>query len=132
MSNKTVKVDGLAKAVVDELKAYANLTSDEMKKVVKKVSKSVRDDVDDTAPVDTGKYHKSWRDKTTSETADAIVVTVYSPTRYMLAHLLENGHVLRRGGRTYGEVRAIPHLAPAEERGQKKLEQDMEAAIGRM
>ena len=48
-------------------------------------------------------------------------VTVYSPSRYMLANRLEHGHAKRGGGR----VRAIPHIAPAEENGAEQLEQDI-------
>jgi hypothetical protein len=51
--------------------------------------------------------------------------TVYSPNRYMLAHLLEKGHAKRGGGR----VRAIPHIAPAEEAGIEMLEGLIEKAV---
>ena len=45
----------------------------------------------------------------------------------MLAHLLENGHAKRGGGR----VRAIPHIAPAEQMGIEQLESDITKALGR-
>jgi hypothetical protein len=129
MSNKRVKAVGLTDAVMDSLRDYSKLASDDLKKVVKATGKSITQDVTETAPRLTGRYAESWRNRVTSETSDTIVVTVYSPKRYMLAHLLEHGHALRRGGRTYGEVKAIPHLAPAEERGQEKLERDIATAL---
>lgn len=51
--------------------------------------------------------------------------TVYSPNRYMLAHLLEKGHAKRGGGR----VRAIPHIAPAEQAGIALFESLIEQAL---
>jgi hypothetical protein len=43
----------------------------------------------------------------------------------MLAHLLEHGHAKRGGGR----VRAIPHIAPAEEMGIRELEERITRAL---
>ena len=85
----------------------------------------MKQDINSSAPVRTGKYARSWRAKTTKETSQSLEVTVYSPTRYMLAHLLEHGHAKRNGGR----VRAIPHIAPAEEHGEEELLQDIENAL---
>lgn len=117
MSQK-VTVDGLADAINKELKEYAESTSESVKDAVKKTGKSVRKDISDAAPKRTGAYAKSWSVKTTKETSTSLQVTVYSRNRYQLAHLLEHGHAKRSGGR----VAARPHIAPAEERGEKHLE----------
>ena len=104
---------------------YNDLAADSVKKAVKKAGTTVRDEIRNTAPERTGRYAKSWTSKTTEETATSMQVTVYSPSRYMLAHLLEHGHAKRGGGR----VRAIPHIAPAQEVGEEQLEQDILSAL---
>ena len=124
MSRK-VSIDQMASAIEEELKKYNDLAADELKKAVKKAGKTTKEDINGSAPVRTGKYAKSWRSKVTEETSQSIAVTVYSPTRYMLAHLLENGHAKRGGGR----VRAIPHIAPAEEHAKEELIRDIENAL---
>ena len=101
------------------------MATDEMKKAIKSASKTVKEDINGSAPVLTGKYAKSWTSRVTAEDSVSPEVTVYSPSRYMLAHLLENGHAKRGGGR----VRAIPHIAPAEEHGMEQLENDLERAL---
>jgi len=121
----TVSIDQMADAIMEGLTEYADLAADEMKKAVKKSAKTVKDQINSSAPVRTGKYAKSWATKTTKETSNALEVTVYSPSRYMLAHLLENGHAKRGGGR----VRAIPHIAPAEQAGIEQLESEIERAL---
>ena len=125
MSNRKVQIDGLADAVMEGLMEYNDLAADSVKKAVKKAGTTVRDEIRSTAPERTGHYAKSWTSKTTEETATSMQVTVYSPSRYMLAHLLEHGHAKRGGGR----VRAIPHIAPAEEVGAEQLEQDILQAL---
>ena len=56
---------------------------------------------------------------------DQVSFTVYNRSKPGLTHLLENGHAKRGGGR----VRAIPHIAPAEEMGIKELEERIERAL---
>ena len=123
--SKKVKIDQLADAVAKELEEYKDLTTLEVKTAVKNAGNTVKKEISANAPVKTGRYAKSWRSKTTVETSTKLEVTVYSPSRYMLAHLLEHGHAKRGGGR----VRAIPHIAPAEEAGEEKLVADIERAI---
>ena len=125
VGNRTVDIDGLTDAVMEGLTEYADLAADSMKTAVRKAGNTVKKDISANAPERTGKYAKSWRTKTTKETANALEVTVYSPTRYMLAHLLEHGHAKRGGGR----VTAIPHIAPAEEKGEDQLLKEISRAL---
>ena len=125
MSNQRVTIDQLSTAIMDGLNEYADLAADSVKNAVKKAGDTVKQDINSSAPVRTGKYARSWRTKTSKETSHSLEVTVYSPNRYMLAHLLEHGHAKRNGGR----VRAIPHIAPAEEHGEEQLMQDIENAL---
>ena len=124
MSNR-ISIDELSNAVMEQLDEYRELCVDEMKKAVKDAGKTVKTEINVSAPVRTGRYAKSWQSKTTAESYSDIEVTVYSPKRYMLAHLLEHGHARRGGGR----VRAIPHIKPAEELGEEQLERDLTRAL---
>ena len=118
MSNRKVKIEGLADAVMEGLMEYNDLAADTVKKAVKDAGKTVRDEIRQNAPERTGRYAKSWRTKTTKESSQSLEITVYSPTRYMIAHLLEHGHAKRNGGRVAARV----HIAPAEQNGIEELE----------
>lgn len=118
---KTVSIDGLADAVMEELTEYSKLADETMRKAVKDAGKTVKDSIKESAPTKFGKYAKSWSVKNTKVTSHALEVTVYSKNRYQLAHLLEHGHAKRNGGRT----RAIVHIAPAEQKGIEQLEREI-------
>ena len=119
---QTIRIDELADTVMKGLKEYAQLVADDLKEDVKKAGKTVKQQIESTAPRKTGKYAKSWTVKKTRETSDSIQVVVHSKNRYQLAHLLEHGHAKRGGGRT----RAFPHIAPAEQAGTEQLMKDIE------
>ena len=125
MGKQSIKIDQMTDAILEGLNEYVDLATDELKKAVKKAGQTVKKDINASAPVRTGKYSKSWRTRTQSDTANSISVVVYSSDKYMLAHLLEFGHAKRGGGRT----RAFPHLAPAEEHGIRELEAQIERAL---
>ena len=122
---KTIPVDQLASEVMKGLEEYAELTTEVVKKEVQETGKVVKKQIESTAPRKSGRYAKSWAVKKTAETSNSLEVTVHSRNRYMLTHLLENGHAKRGGGR----VRAIPHIGPAEEMGIKELENRIERAL---
>ena len=122
---KTIKPEQLAKEVMDGLEEYAELAVDVMKKEIQETGKSVKQQISQTAPRKSGRYAKSWAVKKVKETSNSLDVVVHSRNRYMLTHLLENGHAKRGGGR----VRAIPHIGPAEEMGIQQLEERIERAL---
>ena len=122
---KRIKADALASEVMKELNDYADLTAEAMKKAVRNAGKTVRKEIADSAPEKTGAYKKSWAVKKIGENSKSLHVTVHSKNRYQIAHLLEHGHAKRGGGR----VAARPHIAPAEEKGIRQLEQDIERSI---
>ena len=120
-----VRVDQMADEIMKGLMEYADFATDEMKAAVKDAGKLAKEEISATAPKNTGKYAKSWTSKVTAESSDNIQVTVYSPKKYQLAHLLEHGHAKRGGGRTSAQ----PHIAPAEEKAERKLEEDIKRAL---
>ena len=121
----TIPIGKLASEVMKGLEEYAGLTTDVVKKEVQAAGKVVKKEIESTAPILSGRYAKSWTVKKTAETSNSLEVVVHSKNRYMLTHLLENGHAKRGGGR----VRAIPHIAPAEEVGARELENRIERAL---
>lgn len=120
-----VSIDQMASVIMDGLKEYADLATDDLKAAVKKTGNEVRKQIQSTAPKASGKYSKSWSVKTTKESSNVMEVTVYSRNRYQLAHLLEFGHAKRGGGR----VAARPHIAAAEQAGIESFEQAIERSL---
>lgn len=120
-----VSIDQMASVIMDGLKEYADLATDDLKAAVKKTGNEVRKQIQSTAPKASGKYSKSWSVKTTKESSNGMEVTVYSRNRYQLAHLLEFGHAKRGGGR----VAARPHIAAAEQTGIESFEQAIERSL---
>ncbi|NCC01250.1 MAG: HK97 gp10 family phage protein [Clostridia bacterium] len=125
MSDKCT-IDNLAKTIMEGLQEYADVASEDVKAAVRKAGKNVKADIAANAPKRTGAYSKSWTVKTQKETANSLEVVVHSKNRYQLAHLLEHGHVKRGGGRVAG----IPHIAPAEEKAIKQLEEEITRKLG--
>lgn len=121
-----VQIDNLASEVMKGLMEYKDLVTSDMKVAVRKAGRSVKKDIQANAPKKTGAYSKSWKVSTTKETSESLELTVHSPKKYQLAHLLEKGHAKRGGGRT----KAVTHIAPAEESAVKQLESDIKKAIG--
>ena len=125
--NRRVSVDQMADVIMDGLMEYAELAADVMKGRVKKAGNTVKKETQAGAPVKTGRYKKSWAVKRQRETSNVLEVVVHSRDRYQLTHLLEKGHAKRGGGR----VKAVPHIAPAEEKGVRELEEGIKRGLSK-
>lgn len=125
MADRRVRVEQMAEALAQTMAEYAALSNEVMKGCVTEVSQSVKKDIQGNAPVRTEKYKKSWAAKKVQENANSLTMAVHSRDRYQIAHLLEHGHAKRGGGR----VQAIPHIAPAEQRGAEELTAKIERGL---
>jgi hypothetical protein len=130
-NSNQIRPEELSDTIMEGLREYAKLASEDMKDAVKETAKDVKKDIQSGAPVDKsknaphpGRYKKSWKTKKLSETAESLDMVVYAGD-YQISHLLENGHAKRGGGR----VAAIPHIKPAEEKGAKELEEKITEAL---
>ena len=121
----SIRIDDLAREVMKGLDEYADVTTEQVKKAVRKAGNTVRREIQENAPKNTGDYAKSWAVKKVRESSHTLELVVHSKNRYQLTHLLEFGHCLRNGGRT----RAMPHIAPAEEKGIEQLEKQIESLV---
>lgn len=122
-----MKVDQLADAVAKALLEYSQDVADATKEECVDVAQNSVDLLRATSPrrPGSGKYARGWKKKTTFEDKGNIRVTVYN-TRYMLTHLLENGHAKVNGGRVNG----IPHIEPAERKATEQLEDKVKVRLG--
>lgn len=118
-------IDNMTAEIMKGLREYSELADSEMKKAVRKTATSVKKEISANAPERTGKYAKSWTAKKTKENSHTLEMTVHSKDRYQIAHLLENGHAKRGGGRVSGR----PHIAPAEKNGEILLENLIKKAL---
>lgn len=122
---RRVKISGLADAIKDTLKEYSDVSAEKVKTAVKEAGKTVKKEIEMSAPKDTGDYSKSWAVKNIRESSSSLEVAVHSKSHYQLAHLMEFGHAKRNGGRVSGKV----HIAPAEAKGIEQFEADIEKAL---
>ena len=117
----------LEKAVKDILQDYSVEVAKAAAEAVTEVSKEATKKLRQTSPKRSGKYGKGWASKV-EKTATTAEATVYGKTgTYQLAHLLENGHAKRGGGRVNGNT----HIKPVEEWAIKEVEKRIREKVER-
>lgn len=118
-----IQTEQFAAAIADCLKTYTKEVEAEIEKAIDEVSEDCAKELRATSPKRTGRYAKGWRVHKDGQNKRV----VWNKDRYMLVHLLEKGHAKRGGGRVPGKA----HVAPAEAKYIKQLEERVKKAIER-
>ena len=101
----------------DVTKITADVLKDVAKEAVKKLKSS--------SPKRTGNYAKGWTYSLEKGRVENSATVYGKKQTYPIAHLLENGHAKRVGGRVAG----IPHIAPVEEWAVQEVQNEIERRI---
>ena len=122
----TIPIDQLASAINAQLQAFQNATDEVVQEAVDETGKSGRAQLRNDSPKRTGAYARSWslEPNVTKRDPHIYTRTLYAKApKAPLTYWLEKGHRLVRNGRVYGRARAIPHIAPVDERVEVELEE---------
>lgn len=113
-----ISADQLGITIQGELAAYSEEVAEGIRKEIKEVAKETVATLKTTSPRDTGEYARGWSYRVEFESREDIRMRIYNRTKPQLTHLLEYGHAKTNGGRVEGK----PHIRPAEQEAEKKLE----------
>lgn len=116
--SQTIQISEMEQVIMDALEQYADKASEVISEALPEVGKSTAAELRATSPKRTGDYAKSWKFdmKQSRGSKKKNKLVVYNKDHYRIAHLLENGHANRNGGRTEG----IPHVKPAADKAEKE------------
>lgn len=118
-----VNPDQLDQAIIDALNDWSSEARTQINLSVRETAQDIAKMLQRGGPYQShpgGTYASGWEAKLDTRSYRASLFhtetwTVWNKPDYRLTHLLEYGHALRRGGRTYGRAGAFPHIADKED-----------------
>lgn len=123
MANVRVSANELQDAILDAMREAKKITDQALKAAVDKTAKEAVSQTKSKAPKKSGDYRGGWSSRITTQPGrGAYGRIVYNGPRYMLAHLLQNGH---KGPRPAG---AHPHI-PSDEETEALFTKNLESEI---
>ena len=122
-----ISINKLAAEIAEGLKEFSQDVVERVDVSSERIGKAAVKKLKQTSPKDKGDYAKGWAMTTEKELAQPNRRIIHNKKHYRLVHLLEHGHVKVGGGR----VKAIPHVAPAEEEVVQDFTREVEEAIRR-
>lgn len=135
MSNSIkVKPEELGAVITQALKEYQQEVADDMKATCLKCAEIGASNLKVTSPyrrhkkgTKGGHYRSGWDVSVLYESNSTIRVAIHNKKKPGLVHLLEHGHAKINGGRT----KALPHVAPEEEKLAGMITQEVVARFKR-
>lgn len=129
-----IKPDELKDAVNDILQTFAKATADEVAKATKETAEKAAQITRQAAAEEYGShYANAIRARHFKDIAKnggrEISEYVTAGRRYRIAHLLEHGHALVRGGRTIKQVEGHEHFAKGEDYVERNYVPNVKKAI---
>lgn len=118
------QIDVFASKISGILSQFANLTKEALEEAIDETAKEAQKELRSTSPKRTGAYARGWKIENTGNRISP-GKTIYNEIPG-LAHLLENGHAKRGGGRVEG----IPHIAPVDDKIAQMIEEKLRRALG--
>ncbi len=116
----------LADLIDNELKIYSKDVQTKLNDIVKSKAKKLKEKIQESSPVKTGKYKKGWTVKEDINGLGDVTATVYNKAKPQITHLIQNGHVTRDGGRVAGR----DHISSNRDQIEEELIEDIKKAIG--
>lgn len=114
---KNIKITELSDVIEDILSEYGDKALDVINEETEKLGKVAVKELKKKSPKLTGSYAKGWKVKTYRTRLGAGAVA-YNKTNYQLTHLLEHGHLNRKGTKQVGKA---PHIADVNDEIQDKF-----------
>lgn len=132
MSERIIRIDELSSAIKEEIEAMNKKAIEGVNKAAEKAAKEAVKDLKATSPVRhdgfkrkhaPGSYAKSWTKKKEGDALGVVNYTVHNAKHYQITHLLEHGHIIAGTGR---RSKAIPHIAPVNEKVSRQFVEEVE------
>ena len=118
-----ISPDDLSKTIETTLRDYVDVTEEACTRGVREVANRCVSELHSAHPSGSERYgswdeyNADWAKTRRTSKKGVYSEVVHNRKHYQLAHLLENGHALRGGGR----ARAFPHIAPVAEKAEEEL-----------
>ena len=125
MDEDIVSAEEFSRILAQKCRKYTDEVCEKVEKGFKKIGKENVSELKNTSPEEFGEYKKGWTTTVEKTSRGVIQVTTHNKN-YRLVHLLENGHLTRKGtGRTAGKgrdkTRAFTHVEPVDTHAKEKV-----------